>query len=117
MINERLQEGKLVNDVDFANLWVENRSDFRPRGRRALRAELRQKGVNDQTIEETLIDIDEEELAYRAAVKKSRRYKELEWLDFRKKMNGFLARRGFNYSEITIVVEKVWNEIHSNPPK
>ncbi|MBT3241060.1 MAG: hypothetical protein HON98_11910 [Chloroflexi bacterium] len=116
-IIERLQEGKLVNDVDFANLWVENRSDFRPRGRRALRAELRQKGVNDQTIEETLIDIDEEELAYRAAVKKSRRYKELEWLDFRKKMNGFLARRGFNYSEITIVVEKVWNEIHSNPPK
>ncbi len=114
LIIARLQKGKMVNDPDFANLWVENRSEFRPRGRRALRAELRQKGINNHTIEETLKDLNEEELAYRAAIKRSRRYKELEWLDYRKKMNGFLARRGFNYSDIKIVLERVWKEIHTD---
>lgn len=114
-IIERLQVGKLVNDTNFAELWVENRSDFRPRGRRALRSELRQKGIDDLTIEETIKDLDEEKLAYRAATKKARRFRDLEWLEFRKKMNGFLARRGFNYSDIKIVVDRVWKEIESNP--
>ncbi len=109
----RLQNGKLVNDTDFAGLWVENRSAFRPRGRRALRYELRQKGIDDLTIEDALKDLDEESLAYQAAQKKAKRYRELGWLDFRKKMNGFLARRGFNYSEIKIVVEQVWKEFES----
>ena len=34
-----------LDDHAFARFWVENREQFRPRGRRALAYELRQKGV------------------------------------------------------------------------
>jgi SOS response regulatory protein OraA/RecX len=33
-------------------------------------------------------------------------------VDFRKKMIGFLARRGFNYDTISAVIPKLWNELH-----
>jgi regulatory protein len=113
-IVERLVRGRLVNDENFAGLWVENRSEFRPRGSRMLRAELRQKGISDQVIEETLSDLDEPSLALKAARKKSRRFRELEKDEFRKKMYSFLARRGFHYGVISEVVAIIWEEISSN---
>lgn len=111
---ERLIRGGLVNDRDFAQLWVENRSEFRPRGRRALRRELRQKGIEDEVIESAIADLDEDDLAYKAAKKQDRKYKHLEWQDYRKKMYGFLARRGFNYGIITSIVSKTWDELTSH---
>ena len=46
----RLERVGLVNDTDFARFWVENRVKFRPRGRRMLRYELYQKGIEDAII-------------------------------------------------------------------
>jgi regulatory protein len=112
----RLERGGLVDDSSFAELWVENRSEFRPRGSRALRMELRQKGIDEQTIAHTLADLDEEQLALKAARKQARKYKQLDWLEFRKKLTGFLARRGFNYGVIAEVAPKVWDEISSQQP-
>lgn len=111
---ERLQRGSMLNDENFAELWIENRSAFRPRGRRALRMELRQKGISDEIIETTLQDIDEDDLAYRAAQKQARKYRNLDWQDFRKKMNGFLSRRGFNYGIISSIIPKVWEDFSSS---
>jgi regulatory protein len=113
---ERLLKGGLVDDLNFANLWVENRSEFRPRGRRALRMELRQKGIEDEVIESAIADIDEDDLAYQAAKKQARKYQHLEWQDYQKKMYGFLARRGFDYGIISIVISKTWDELtaHDN---
>ena len=51
---QRLRAAGLVNDTAFAAFWVGNRSTFRPRGLRALRAELLQKGVSDEVIESVL---------------------------------------------------------------
>ena len=59
---ERLQNAGLLNDHDFARTWVENRNTFRPRGRRALRMELRQKGLTETVIESTLQETTDEEL-------------------------------------------------------
>ncbi len=111
---ERLRRNNLVDDRQFANTWVENRSTFRPRGRRALRSELRQKGVDQEIIDEALQEIDEEELAYRAARKNARKYLKLDWPEFRKKLSGFLTRRGFNYAITASVVERVWAEEQDN---
>jgi regulatory protein len=111
---ERLQRNQLVDDLEFAKSWVDNRSEFRPRGRRALNSELRQKGVDQKIIEEVLQDIDEAALAYQAAHKNARKYRKYEWPDFRKKLLGFLARRGFNYSIAAPVVEQVWAEEQNN---
>jgi regulatory protein len=109
---ERLRRGGFADDRNFASAWVENRSTFRPRGRRALALELRQKGIDDSTIESALEDVDEESLAHEAGQKKARKLRVQEWSEFRKKMSDFLARRGFSYSVIAPIVSRLWSEIH-----
>lgn len=106
----RLKEKGHVDDEKFAQLWVANRSEFRPRGRRALLAELRQKGVPNPIIERAVEVLDEEKLARLAAEKQARRYRQLDWVEFRKKMTGFLARRGFNYEIISQTVREMWEQ-------
>jgi regulatory protein len=110
----RLRRNGLINDGDFARQWVENRSEFRPRGRRALRVELHRKGISTDIIDQVLQDIDEDELAYQAAVRQSRKYQKLDWEAYRVKMIAFLGRRGFNYGVSKPVVEKVWKEVNSS---
>jgi regulatory protein len=110
---ERLRRDGLVNDDQFAQAWVENRSTFRPRSRRMLAMELRQKGIDDESMQPALQDVDDEALAYQAAQKKAPRFESLEWNEFRKKLTGFLARRGFPYSVITPVVSRIWSETHT----
>ena len=107
---ERLERHNYINDAEFAALWVDNRSEFRPRGRYALRTELRQKGISDKVIEVALQDLDEDDLAYRAAEKQARKYKPMEWQDFKKKLGAFLSRRGFNYDIISAVLPQIWEE-------
>lgn len=107
----RLERSGLLNDQDFARAWVENRSTFRPRGRRALKIELRQKGLSEETIEQSLDEaISEDELALQAARKYVRKLAGLDWQDFRNKLGGFLMRRGFSYEVIPSVTQQVWNE-------
>ena len=106
----RLRQDGLANDGQFAQAWVENRSTFRPRSRRMLAMELRQKGLDDEAVSSALADVDDEPLAYQAGRKRASRLKGLEWADFRKKLSEFLARRGFSYPVIAPVVTRIWNE-------
>jgi len=108
----RLSQSGLINDARFAARWVENRAEFRPRGRRALTQELRQRGLPDEVISDVTARIDEETLAYQAGVKHSRKLAGLEWADFRQKLGSFLARRGFGYDVAASVVRRIWQEQH-----
>lgn len=110
---ERLRENKLANDGEFAKTWVENRSTFRPRSRRALTMELRQKGLDEETVKTAVADVDENALAYESARKRAPRFKGQEWSEFRKKLSEYLARRGFPYSVSISVVTQIWNELHT----
>lgn len=109
---DRLQRSGLVDDARFALNWVENRSEMRPRGRRALSYELRQKGVNSKIIQQVVDSIDEDELAYQAASLRYRKLRNLEFQDFRKKMYSHLAQRGFNYESAAQAISRVWDEEH-----
>jgi regulatory protein len=110
----RLRNNQLIHDPQFAQMWVENRSTFRPRSRHLLKMELKQKGIHDEIIEAALADaVDDDELAYQAATRKAHKYAGLEWQDFREKLSGFLARRGFSYGTIAPVVRAVWSELKS----
>ena len=111
---ERLRKAGLANDNEFAQAWVENRSTFRPRSRRALAMELRQKGLDDETVHSAVSGVDEEALAYEAAQKRLGRLTGLEWNEFRKKLSEFLARRGFPYSVIAPIVTRLWSETHTD---
>ena len=107
----RLQKAGLLDDEAFARAWVENRNTFRPRGKTALRVELRRKGLNDETIQSVLeTQVNEADLALEAARKQARRLAGQEWPEFRRKLGGFLARRGFSYGTLSPVVSKVWKE-------
>lgn len=111
---ERLRSNGLVDDERFAQTWVENRNDFRPRGRPVLAMELRQQGIAQDIIDETLSGIDEEDLAYRAGLKQARKWKGLPRPEFRRKMVSFLARRGFSYDIIAPAVDRIWIECRSD---
>jgi regulatory protein len=105
----RLQQSGLVDDESFSRLWVENRLEFRPRSRRVLMMELRQKGVSNQLIQETLETLEpEEDLAYRAAVKYARKLEESDKGVFRQRLGGYLARKGFSYDVSRQVIERIW---------
>ncbi len=110
----RLRQDGLANDGQFAQAWVENRSTFRPRSRRMMALELKQKGLNEEAVTSAVEEVDDEALAYEAAQRRTPRMKDLEWIEFRKKLSGFLARRGFSYSVIAPVVTRIWNETHRN---
>lgn len=107
---QRLREARLVDDEQFAQSWVANRSEFRPRSRRALAVELKQKGLAESAIKSATEAVDEESLAYAAAQKRVHRLDGLEWVEFRKKLSEFLARRGFAYEVIAPTVKRLWAE-------
>lgn len=108
---QRLRERGLVDDEAFARAWVENRTAFRPRGPWALRAELRKKGVANETIDAALEGFDQEQAAYKAASKVARRWSELSAEDFRSRLDAHLARRGFDYQILPRVITRVQREV------
>ncbi len=108
----RLSAMGYLDDVAFARFWVEDRNRFRPRGPRALRFELRQKGVESAVIDEVLTDtLDVEEAAYRAAYDHARRFTRVSRQEFRAKVSGFLQRRGFSYATTREIVERLLDEL------
>ncbi len=111
---ERLDRLNFVNDRAFVEFWVENRDKFNPRGARALKNELRMKGVERDIVDE-LVDKDaDEELALRAARKKAAALAQTPGMDyqtFRNRLGGFLQRRGFGYEVVTHTVKALWNEL------
>lgn len=87
----------LLDDLAFARFWKEGRETAMPRGKRLIERELLQKGVDPGLAWEAVRGLDEEEMALRAARKKSRSLKGLDEEAFRKKMLSYLARRGFGW--------------------
>jgi len=104
---EGLAREGLVDDLAFAQYWVENRERFRPRSRAMLRYELCRKGLDEGVISEALAAVDEEESAHRVARQRASRYIRLDERSFRRKMSQFLRRRGFTYHLIREVVDSL----------
>jgi regulatory protein len=113
---ERLKNNELIDDYSFALNWIENRKEFHPRSRKALVFELRKHGIADQIIKEVLNQaaIDEGQLAYQVASKHARNLHGLEWDEFRRKLSGFLVRRGFPYDVFDQTIRQIWETKSAN---
>lgn len=109
----RLQSAGLLSDVDFAKSWVDNRCTFRPRAKRALTFELKQKGIMEEEIQSAICDLDENQLAVHAASKVASRFTQLSFDEFRKKMFGYLMRRGFSYGTTAEAVQHSWQKLRA----
>jgi regulatory protein len=110
-VMEEMKEKRLIGDSQFAKEWVDNRVSSKPKGRRLLEFELRQKKVDQAIIDQVLIDFpDEESLSIQAGRKVANRYARLEYTVFRKKVSDYLLRRGFDYEVIQKAIAFLWEE-------
>ncbi len=100
MVLYKLEKERLLDDADFAQQWVQARTD-RKLGRRRIAQELRHKGVSAEEAEAALEDVDEDDqlaAAVALAQKAAARIKPGE--DSRKaaqRITGMLIRRGFDW--------------------
>lgn len=112
----RLRSTHLADDAQFARAWVENRTSFRPRSRRVLSWELKQKGIPAEAAESALAGLDEAALAKEAGRKQAARIHELDWREFRARLSAYLARRGFSSEIVASTVSELWSEVQSRAP-
>lgn len=109
-----LKQIDMLDDVKFAQYWIDQRESFKPRSHMALRMELRQKGIDSEIIDETLREIDEETSARRAAEKRVSRLEHLPEDQFRLKLMRHLQSRGFRYGVIREVTDALWQELEES---
>jgi regulatory protein len=110
----RLDRLDFVNDRTFAGFWIESREQFSPRGARALKNELRMKGVERDVVDEMVNDEQDEERALRAGRKKAMALvntPNIDYAAFRNRLGSFLQRRGFGYQVTTRTVRALWKEL------
>jgi regulatory protein len=107
---QQLIQQEYIDDEKFAIEWVENRAEFRPRGKRLLEVELRTKGVASEFIANALVAHNEEDAAKKVAIKASMRFAHLPWDTYQKKFVGYLVRRGFQYSLARSLAKISWDE-------
>jgi regulatory protein len=106
---DRLAQVGLVDDAGFAEQWVRSRRLNAGKGKRALAAELRTKGVDNEVIAAALADIDaaaERQRAEQLVRDKLRREKLGDDDDTKvlRRLVGMLARRGYGQSMAVDVV-------------
>jgi regulatory protein len=104
----RLKRLELIDDSKFAQWWVGQRSQFKPRGNRALEAELRIKGIKKDVIATVLseLKLDEVKIAKALLTKKAYKWQNLPQREAKQKKAQFLARKGFNWEIIEKVLKK-----------
>lgn len=105
-----LKKRRLIDDIAFAQYWRDNRLSFKPRSRRLIKLELRQKGVAAEMANEILEALDDENAAYEAGLKKVRILSDLDYNEFHRSLSSHLRRRGFDYEAISSAVMRLWQE-------
>jgi regulatory protein len=112
---DRLAQVGLVDDADFAEQWVQSRRVNAGKGKRALAAELRTKGVDNEVITAALAGIDAGAERQRAEqlVRDRLRREKLGDDDTKvmRRLVGMLARRGYGQSmAVDVVTDELANE-------
>jgi regulatory protein len=109
---EKLEGWGYIDDTEFARYWVENRAAHKPRGHRLLEQELRQKGIDRELVKEAIAEaeIDEDSAALDIARAKLPSYKNDDPQVARRKLVGFLQRRGFDYDVIKPAIDQLFTE-------
>ncbi|HET8521929.1 MAG TPA: RecX family transcriptional regulator [Thermomicrobiales bacterium] len=108
----RLEDWRYLDDADFARFWVENRESHKPRGRRLLEQELRQKGIDRDLITETIdaAELDERAAALDLGRAKLRTYGGLDTMTTRRRLGSYLARRGYDFSVVRATLDQLLGE-------
>jgi regulatory protein len=107
---ERLQ---LIDNVEFARSFSQNRMVTRPVGKIVLQHELKQKGLSpaeiSQGLEKAYENLTETQVARSLAEKRKKNYRHLEEDKAKKRVADFLLRRGFNWDLVSEILDH-WDQ-------
>ena len=106
----KLREQNLSDDFAFARFWKDNRLAFKPKSKRLIKKELRDKKVATEIIEQVTEDIDDEAIAYRLGSSRISTLTSLDYPDFYRRLSSYLAYRGFGYEVIRHTAALIWRE-------
>jgi regulatory protein len=112
-IIDLLKKQKFLNDLDFAKWWLEQRSNFKPKGWYVLQFELKQKGIEQEVIKKLeqefknaqIVEKTELEMAKELVERRKKKYAGLPAREMYQKLGSFLARRGFDLDTIKAVID------------
>jgi len=108
VLNE-LSSGNYINDEEFAKWWLDQRQSYKPKGLKAIRFELANKGVSRELIDKVTSfakDGDNElVLAQKLISKKINLWRNLSKLEQKKKISDLLLRRGFDWETVKRVID------------
>lgn len=99
---DRLRELGYIDDATFTSWWIKQRESHKPKGARLLAWELKAKGISLEIVPQ-----DEVASARRAIAKKLPLWQKLSPLERKKKIYGFLGRRGFDGDTIRHIIDEV----------
>ncbi|MFN0159504.1 MAG: regulatory protein RecX [Bacteroidota bacterium] len=110
-----LQRSRLINDEEFARMYVRDALQRRPPGRLLLKQKMLLLGLDKSTIEGALDEIYPEENQGESALqaaesliaKKSPPQTREEWMKLRSKLSSFLGRRGYPWGVIQPALKHV----------
>ncbi len=108
-----LAEESLIDDVLFSKQWKESRNATKPRSAWLIKCELLNKGVDVDVAAQAVADVDDEVSAYRCGLKYATRFDGSDFDTFRRKLWGYLMRRGFGGAISRRTVSRLWRELGS----
>ncbi len=106
----RLRELDLSDDLAFAQFWKDNRLTFRPKSKRLIVKELREKKVPAEIIDQVTSDIDDEAVAYRLGYNRMQALNASDYREFYRRLSNYLAYRGFDYATVKRTAAVLWQE-------
>ena len=106
-----LRRQGLLDDAAFAKEWREQREKFRPRGPNVIRRELLRLGVDREVIQDALSGFDASANAYQAGSRYAAKLPVEDAGAFRRRLGGFLHRRGFEGDVLGQTVERLCREL------
>jgi len=104
---EKLEKYGLLDDTKFTKWWVEQRLAFKSKSKKDITFELRQKGIDSNTIKNILDDceIDELKIAKDLIVKKSYKWQKYNEKEKKQKISQYLAGKGFGWNVVNDVLK------------
>lgn len=109
-IEELIRSGH-IRDRKYAENWIVRRQKSNPRGKTLLKRELVDKGIDRETAEQVIATVeteDETKVALEIAQKRAKQYKRLPTHVAKRRLHGFLARRGFGSDVVRQVLEQIF---------
>ena len=109
-IAELIRSGH-IRDRKYAENWIARRQKSNPRGKTLLKRELVDKGIDRETAEQVIATVeteDETTVALEIAQKRAKQYKRLPTHVAKRRLHGFLARRGFGSDVVRQVLEQIF---------